>query len=143
MLFLAGGIGALSLIPAAPALAQTHHGRHHVHHAHLRHGHGVRPQVGRASYFSPREAGRTTASGKPARPHMLTAASPTLPLGTKARVVDEKTGKSVKVTVTDRGPYARNRILDVSPAAAEKLGMKDKGVAVVKVEPLHVPRPEH
>jgi rare lipoprotein A len=100
-----------------------------------------RPQSGAASYYSPADAGKTTASGAPMKPNAMTAASPSLPLGTKAKVVDKATGKSVKVTVTDRGPYAKRRILDVSPKAASQLGMKKAGVAPVKVVPLHEPSP--
>lgn len=94
-------------------------------------------QRGKASYYRP--AGKITASGHPARPQALTAASKTLPLGARAKVTNVETGKSVRVTITDRGPYAKGRILDVSPKAAEKLGMKDDGVAPVKVKPESVP----
>lgn len=98
-----------------------------------------KPQTGVASYYSSHDAGRTTASGTKLAPNHMTAASPTLPLGTKAKVTNAKTGKSVEVTVTDRGPYAKHRILDVTPKAARKLGMKHHGVARVKVQPLHAP----
>jgi rare lipoprotein A len=98
-------------------------------------------QVGVASYYGVHDAGRTTASGSPLSPHKLTAASPSLPLGTKAKVTNEKTGASVAVKVTDRGPFVKHRILDVSPAAANALGMKKKGVALVKVQPLSLPSP--
>lgn len=98
-----------------------------------------RPEVGPASYYARRDAGRTTASGKPYVPGKLTAASPRLPLGTKAKVTNLDNRKSVDVTVTDRGPYVRKRILDVSSAAAKKLGLKKEGVAEVKVQPLHEP----
>jgi len=99
----------------------------------------ARPQIGRASYYHPRLAGRRTASGLSLRLAALTAASRTLPLGTRARVTNTKNGRSVAVTVTDRGPFVRRRILDVSPAAAERLGMIEAGVALVKVEPLQTP----
>jgi rare lipoprotein A len=98
-------------------------------------------QTGTASYFSQEMAGKTTASGDPAKPaSTLTAASRTLPLGTKAKVVNEDTGKSVNVTVVDRGPYVKHRVIDVSSKAARKLGMKKDGLAHVKVQPLHVPK---
>jgi rare lipoprotein A len=128
------GLAALAVAPAA--LARPHHAHHHHHHHVDRSG---RPQVGKASYYGAHQAGRTTASGKPLKPHRLTAASKTLPLGTRAKVIDRETGKSVRVTVTDRGPFRKGRILDVSPRAAEKLGMKDDGVASVKVVPLKEP----
>lgn len=97
-------------------------------------------QIGEASYFHPKLAGKTTASGKPAAPNKMTAASRTLPLGTEAKVTNVETGKSVAVTVEDRGPYAEGRIIDVSPKAAEKLDMKEDGVAPVKVKPVAVPK---
>ena len=102
----------------------------------------ARPQTGTASYFGHEEAGKRTASGAAAKPaSTLTAASPTLPLGTKAKVVDQDTGKAVNVTVVDRGPYAKHRVIDVSAKAARKLGMKKDGVAHVKVKPVHAPKP--
>lgn len=98
-----------------------------------------KPQTGVASYYARGEAGHTTASGKPYDPSKLTAASPKLPLGTRAKVTNLDNGKSVNVTVTDRGPYVRKRILDVSSKAAATLGLKKDGVAEVKVKPLHEP----
>lgn len=96
-------------------------------------------QSGTASYYGPEFAGRPTASGEPHDPKDMTAASRTLPLGTKAKVTNKETGKSVAVEVNDRGPYAKGRIIDVSPKAAARLGMKDDGVAPVKVQPLKAP----
>jgi rare lipoprotein A len=92
-----------------------------------------------ASYYGPQFAGQPTASGAPHKPNALTAASRTLPLGTTAKVTNTETGRSVAVKVDDRGPYAKGRILDVSPKAARHLGMKRDGVAPVKVQPLRVP----
>lgn len=96
-------------------------------------------QTGMASYYGPHHAGKKTASGKPMRPSSLTAASPNLPLGTRAKVINRRTGKSVNVTVNDRGPYAKGRIIDVSPRAAEVLEMKEDGVIPVEVEPVEFP----
>lgn len=96
-------------------------------------------QVGAASYFGAELAGKTTATGAKAKPSALTAASRTLPLGARAKVTNLASGKSVKVTVADRGPYAKHRIVDVSAKAARKLGMKTRGVARVKVTPLPQP----
>ncbi len=127
-LFTAGGFAGLALVAGLAAA---------VHGAELA---KPRPQHGKASWFGREVAGKTTASGKPARPGAMTAASRTLPLGTKARVTNKETGKSVRVTVTDRGPYAKGRVVDVSRAAAEKLGMKEDGTASVKVTPLEVPK---
>lgn len=92
-------------------------------------------QTGTASYYARELAGKPTASGEPHRPDALTAASRSLPLGSTAKVTNRKTGQSVTVEVNDRGPYAKNRILDVSPKAAEHLGFKDEGIAKVAVEP--------
>jgi len=63
----------------------------------------------------------------------LTAASPTLPLGTTAIVTNLETGKSVKVKINDRGPYVKGRKIDLSQAAARKMGLTKKGVAKVKI----------
>ena len=96
-------------------------------------------QHGVASYYAPELAGRPTASGEPFRPRALTAASRSLPLGATAKVTNTENGQTVTVEVNDRGPYAKNRILDVSPRAAEHLGMKDDGVAQVAVQQLQAP----
>src|SRR5579871_2945609 len=98
-----------------------------------------RAQIGKASYYGPRHGQPTTASGAKLHAAAMTAASPHLPLGTRAKVTNLKTGKSVPVVVTDRGPYAKGRILDVSRAAADHLGMKRDGVAPVVVKPLSKP----
>lgn len=98
-----------------------------------------RTQKGVASFYSHKAAGKTMASGRPLALNRMTAASPTLPLGTKAKVVNSVTGKSAHVTVTDRGPYAKGRVIDLTPKAAEQLGMKEKGVAPVEVKPVSEP----
>ncbi len=95
--------------------------------------------MGRASYYGTQARGKTTASGTKLKPDQLTAASRTLPLGTKAKVVNAENGKAVNVVVTDRGPFTKRRILDVSPKAARRLGMTTSGVAMVKVLPLQTP----
>jgi rare lipoprotein A len=79
------------------------------------------------------ESGHITASGERFDPHALTAASKTLPLGSKVEVTNPKTGKSVTVRINDRGPYVHGRSLDLSKRAAEEIGITDKGVARVKV----------
>jgi rare lipoprotein A len=99
----------------------------------------TRSQVGRASYYSPRFEGRRTASGAEFRSDELTAASMTLPLGTRAKVTNLMNGSSVEVTVTDRGPHGGRRIMDLSAAAARRLGMIRTGVAMVRVTPLAAP----
>ena len=99
---------------------------------------------GRASYYSDRLAGRSTASGEPYRPELLTAASRDLPFGTEVRVsrLDGEGNPlgSVVVRVNDRGPFGdRRRVLDLSRAAAEELDMIRAGVVPVRVEVLSRP----
>ena len=93
---------------------------------------------GRASYYSDALAGRSTASGEPYDPQQLTAASRDLPFGTRVRVTridaDGNDMASVVVRVNDRGPYARGRVLDLSQAAAEQIGMIRTGSAPVSIE---------
>jgi rare lipoprotein A len=68
------------------------------------------------------------------------AASKTLPLGTQARVTNLETGRSATVTIEDRGPYAKGRIVDLSPATARKIGISPKeGVSKVEVAPTALP----
>jgi rare lipoprotein A len=90
--------------------------------------------TGRASFYSYRKG--KTASGTPFQRNALTAAHRTLPFGTRLRVTDQKTNKSVEVVVTDRGPAMRNRILDLSEGAAQVLGIGDRGVVQVRAEVL-------
>lgn len=86
---------------------------------------------GIASFYT---EGTETASGEKFNTHELTAAHPTLPFGTKLRVTNVTTGRSVTVRVNDRGPYVAGRVVDVSYSAANALGMVDKGVANVKLD---------
>ncbi|MGI4874824.1 MAG: septal ring lytic transglycosylase RlpA family protein [Janthinobacterium lividum] len=91
-------------------------------------------QSGQGSYYADKFAGRPTASGVPYRPGKLTAAHNTLPFGTRIRVTDTRTGRSVKVVVNDRGPHVKGRIVDVSKRAAQKLGLVEAGVAPVTLK---------
>lgn len=91
-------------------------------------------QKGMASWYGGRFNHRRTSSGTAFDKMHLTAAHPTAPLGSKLLVTSEETGRSVVVTVNDRGPYGHNRIIDLSQAAAARLGMLHAGVAHVKVE---------
>lgn len=94
-------------------------------------------QHGEASWYSIKTNGGTrTASGKQLCNHAPTAAHKTLPMGTKVRVTNQVNGKSEVVTITDRGPYIRGRIIDVTIGSAERLGFAKSGVAPVKVEVL-------
>lgn len=91
-------------------------------------------QVGKASWYGPGFHGKETANGEIFNQNKLTAAHRTLPLGTEVEVTNLKNGKSVEVTVNDRGPYVGKRVIDLSRAAATELGMKEKGLATVKIE---------
>lgn len=100
-------------------------------------------QVGKASFYADRFAGRKMANGKRMDPNDNNAASRTLPLGTKARVTNLQTGRSAVVTIEDRGPYVDGRIVDLSPATAQQIGLgKRQGVAPVEVVPIEPPREE-
>ncbi|UPJ69523.1 septal ring lytic transglycosylase RlpA family protein [Bradyrhizobium sp. 191] len=89
---------------------------------------------GKASYYS--YAKGKTASGSSFDRNLLTAAHRRLPFGTRVRVIDLETSKSVVVRITDRGPWVRGRVLDLSLAAARSLGITDRGVAKVRAEVL-------
>jgi rare lipoprotein A len=86
---------------------------------------------GLASFYT---EGNSTASGEKYDPNELTAAHPSLPFGTKLRVTNTTTGKSVTVRVNDRGPYVPGRVVDVSYSAAQALGMVHSGTANVKLD---------
>ncbi len=92
--------------------------------------------TGRASWYGPGFRGRKTASGEIFDDSKFTAAHKTLPLGTIAKVTNLTNGKSVKVEINDRGPYVDGRVIDLSQAAAHALGMVNRGVAHVKIEPV-------
>lgn len=92
------------------------------------------PQTGRASWYGAAHHGKRTASGAIYDKERLTAAHPSLPFGTRVKVTNLSNGKSVEVEITDRGPYAGNRIIDLSEAAARTLGMIDAGTATVRLE---------
>ena len=93
-----------------------------------------RVEVGWASWYGEPFHGRKTASGEVYDMYQLTAAHKTLPLGTAVMVTHLKNNRSVMVTVNDRGPFIRGRIIDLSYAAAQSLGMVREGVAKVRVE---------
>lgn len=86
---------------------------------------------GLASYYT---EGTRTADGEKFDPNELTAAHPTLPFGTRLRVTNMSTGRSVTVRVNDRGPFVKGRVVDVSYSAARALGMVNSGVANVKLD---------
>jgi len=89
---------------------------------------------GQVSYYSNALAGHSTASGEPYEPSAYTAAHRSLPFGTIVRVVSDKTGRTVYVRINDRGPFVHGRVLDLSHAAAKKLGLIGPGVLDVRAE---------
>ncbi len=89
-----------------------------------------------SSYYGKEFHGRKTASGEIYDMHALTAAHRSLPFGTMVKVTNLDNGKSVVVRINDRGPWARGRILDLSYAAAQRLGMIGPGTARVRVDVL-------
>jgi len=94
-------------------------------------------QRGNASYYHPHNfTGRPMANGDRFDPESNAAAHRTLPLGTVADVTNLENGETRRVVIEDRGPYARGRILDVSPQTAQELGMRHDGVAPVEVRPV-------
>ncbi len=93
-------------------------------------------QCGGASWYGPGFNGKKTASGQRFNENAMTAAHKTLPFGTVVMVTDQRTGKSVKVTINDRGPFHKGRIIDLSKAAAAKLGVKNAGTGKVCIASL-------
>jgi rare lipoprotein A len=89
----------------------------------------VHAETGMASYYG----GGRTSSGEVARPAGLTAAHRTLPFGTHVLITNVANGKTVIVRITDRGPYGRGRIIDISRTAARQLDMIDIGTTMVSV----------
>ena len=90
-------------------------------------------QVGQASWYGGFHHGRKMANGRPFNMYANTVAHRTLPLGTVVQVTNRSNGRSVTATVTDRGPYAKRRVLDVSRGIASKLDMLKSGTATVEI----------
>lgn len=91
-------------------------------------------QVGTASWYGSYFEGKETASGEPYNMYDMTAAHPTLPLGSFVKVTNLRNGKAVIVRVNDRGPVVDGRIIDVSYQAAQALGMKSRGIQRVRLD---------
>lgn len=120
----------LCVLPGSAAPAD---GGHHARHVPKR-------QVGKASIYAHKFAGRRMANGRRMDPADANAASKTLPLGTRARVTNLENGKSTVVTIEDRGPHVPGRVVDLSPGSAAEIGVtRRQGVAPVAVEPITVP----
>jgi rare lipoprotein A len=93
-----------------------------------------RPSLGVASWYGPGFHGRLTANGERYNMNELTAAHRSLPFGTKVKVTNKSNGKSVVVRINDRGPYIGKRVIDLSKAAAQRIGMVDAGIMTVELE---------
>jgi rare lipoprotein A len=106
--------------------------------AHL--DHSGRKQIGHASYYAQRFAHRKMANGEHLDPDSNVIASRTLPIGTTVRVTNKANGKSAVVTVADRGPYVKGRVVDLTPKVADELDLTKVGVAPVVVAPIAVPQ---
>ena len=90
-------------------------------------------ETGKASWYGKAHHGQITASGERFDIHALTAAHRTLPFGTIVRVTDLRSKRSVNVRINDRGPFRRDRIIDLSYEAARRLGVVSRGTARVKI----------
>lgn len=96
--------------------------------------HSIHTEVGEASWYGPGFQGKRTASGEVFDQTKMTAAHPSLPMGTKAQITNLDNDEKVEVRINDRGPYVKDRVIDVSRAAAKKLDMHKDGTAQVKIE---------
>jgi len=97
-------------------------------------------EEGLASWYAGKFQGRTTASGERFDTNKLTAAHKTLPFHTVVRVTNVESSRSVDVRINDRGPFVEGRIIDLSRAAAEKIGLTGRGVVQVRIEVLSSPK---
>ena len=97
------------------------------------------PQYGNASWYGGKFHGRQTANGERFNKHSFTVAHKQLPFGTVIRVTNLRNGKDVYVRVTDRGPFIKGRIVDLSLAAAEAIGFNGRGVIRIKIEIVTLP----
>lgn len=126
LLLIAGACGGVSKQPAVPEGGKV-----------------LRTMHGKASWYGGRHHGGPTASGEKFNKNAYTAAHRTLRFDSVVRVTNKNNGRQVVVRINDRGPFGRKeRIIDVSEAAARKLGMIRSGVAPVKVELLEEPPPK-
>jgi len=101
---------------------------------HAHHTGGSIFATGQASFYGKKFAGRRTASGEIFNPGKLTAAHRTLRFGQKVRVTNTRNGRQVIVRINDRGPFHKRRIIDLSYAAASRIGMVRRGTVRVKLE---------
>jgi rare lipoprotein A len=122
LLWAAAAIGSVSLLTVGITLAEAES--------------VPRAKIGKASWYGGDFARRRTASGARFDPASFTGAHRTLPLGSKVRVTNLRNGRSVLVIINDRGPFRGRREIDVSSGAARALGMIERGVERVLIEPL-------
>ncbi|MEO5805844.1 septal ring lytic transglycosylase RlpA family protein [Devosia sp.] len=94
----------------------------------------VYAQCGGASWYGPGFNGKKAASGQTFNENAMTAAHRSLPFGTKLQVTDQRTGKTIQVTINDRGPFHSGRIIDLSKGAATALGFRGRGTTSVCIE---------
>jgi rare lipoprotein A len=95
------------------------------------------PLVGVASFYGNKFQGRRTANGEKFDNHAFTAAHKSLRFGSRVKVINLRNGLSVIVRVNDRGPFIRGRIIDLSQAAAKKIGVSHSGTVIVRLEIIH------
>ena len=144
--FALGAISCVAMTATANASSYRAHEGHHAHRAVLkqdhrhaaalpksRYDHHRSSMAGMASYYGS-ESGSQSASGSRINPSAMTAAHPSPPFGTKVRVTNRSNGRSVVVTINDRGPFVGGRIIDLSSGAAGVIGMRGAGVARVSLE---------
>lgn len=93
-----------------------------------------------ASWYGPGFHGKRTANGEVFNQNALTAAHKTFTFGTKVRITNRNNGKSAVVCINDRGPYSRDRVIDLSKGAARQIGMLATGTAPVKMEVISKPK---
>jgi rare lipoprotein A len=130
IIFAASLLSASMISATSPAKAPANHAKGH--------------SVGIASWYGEQHQGLKMANGRRFDRRKLTAASWYVPLGTVLKVVNLENGRSVTVTVTDRGPNFRlNRLIDLSEAAARRLGYIEKGLTPVFVSPILKYEPQH
>jgi len=144
--FALGAMSCAAMTANANASSYRIHEGHHAHRTVLKqhHQHAAAQSkshyanhrssmAGMASYYGS-ESGSQSASGARINPSAMTAAHPSLPFGTKVRVTNQNNGRSVVVTINDRGPFVGGRIIDLSSGAAGVIGMKGAGIARVSLE---------
>ncbi|MCS6759582.1 MAG: septal ring lytic transglycosylase RlpA family protein, partial [Candidatus Devosia euplotis] len=93
-------------------------------------------QCGGASWYGPGFNGKAAASGEIFNENAMTAAHRSLPFSAKVKVTDQRTSREIEVTINDRGPFVGKRIIDLSKAAAAKLGFRNRGITSVCISQL-------